>query len=188
MAFLNVYCAAFQRQTRPDQDHISQIADRRSKRIRHRQRRKQRRRQRPQQAGSSSNIVAISFSFFFFLLYDLGLFLAGRTRCCSCCSPCLDKSSLQFVPLPSLSLSRSLSLSLHNCRLLIDRCNNVMDAQPAFDANNTMILSILYTLYSGMGIKTHHGMGIAVAVAVAMACCMAVFDSVSPHIWREPGP
>lgn len=78
------------------------------------------------------------FLFLFLFSSDLGLFLAGRTRCCSCCSPCLDKSSLQFVPPFSRSLSAPLplplSLSLHNCRLLIDRCNNVMDAQPAFDA------------------------------------------------------
>lgn len=118
---LNVCCAAFQRQTgRPDQDHISQIADRRSKRIKR------------QPASQRSSRVPFPFVCCF------GLFLAGLPHSC----PCLDKSSVQprssscSTLYQSLSLSSSLCLcrTLHNCRLLIDRSNNVMDAQPAFDA------------------------------------------------------
>lgn len=88
-----------------------------------------------QEAASQPEIVASSFSFclLFWAIFSRAaaqLPLPGQVQ---------RAASLQFVqhPLPvSLSLSSSLCLcrTLHNCRLLIDRSNNVMDAQPAFDA------------------------------------------------------
>lgn len=151
-----------------------QIADRRSKRIKR------------QPASQRSSPVPFPFVCF-------GLFLAGLPHSC----PCLDKSSLVQSSSSSCStLYQSLSLcrTLHNCRLLIDRSNNVMDAQPAFDATtrgNPRCSSTRTYVYPGMDIDS--GMGIAVAMAMAIgmacyvACCMAVSLCFPPHMVRA-GP
>lgn len=108
---------------------------------------------------------------FLFLLSVLGLFLAGLPHSCPCswtspaCSLAVPDASLQFVQHPlsqSLPISLCLCLclglccTLHNCRLLIDRSNNVMDAQPAFDAttprgNPRCMLLYTYVRASSIG-------------------------------------
>lgn len=183
-----VVVAAFQRQTRPDQDHISQIADRRSKRIK----------RQPQPARDRRSIVASSFLSFPFVCFG-----AIFSRAAAQLPLQLDKSSVQpcsparLAPVRaapsrpiSISLFFCLCCTLHNCRLLIDRSNNVMDAQPAFDATTrgNPRCMLLYTyVHPALGIDSGMGIAVAMAMAIGMACCMAVSLCFPPHMVR-PGP
>lgn len=148
---LNVCYVAFQRQTRPDQDHISQIADRRSKRIK--------RQPQPEIVAASS---PVPFPFVCFgAIFSRAAPAAGQVQRAALQSRTPRSSSCstlsQSLPISlCLCLCLGLCCTLHNCRLLIDRSNNVMDAQPAFDAttprgNPRCMLLYTYVRASSIG-------------------------------------
>lgn len=189
---LNVCYVAFQRQTRPDQDHISQIADRRSKRIK--------RQPQPEIVAASS---PVPFPFVCFgAIFSRAAPAAGQVQ--RAASLAVPDASLQFVQHPlsqslPISLCLGLCCTLHNCRLLIDRSNNVMDAQPAFDAttprgNPRCMLLYTYVRASSIGYWLWNGnsCGYGNGYWYGMLCgmlygCMAVSLCFPPHMVR-PGP
>lgn len=110
---LNVCYVAFQRQTRPDQDHISQIADRRSKRIK--------RQPQPEIVAASS---PVPFPFVCFgAIFSRAAPAAGQVQRAALQSRTPRSSSCSTLSRSlSLSLSVSVSVSVSVARSTIVAC------------------------------------------------------------------